>query len=636
MKQYIDIFLPRDMLFPRDDYRDRHKKIMVSLLSQAFVMKAVEEDSNQDLFKPGPRKREGGSGWKGTFIDKVRKAMYYFPSDDASLMSSIHDLLDDCRQFSKSKEFYRLRGIPFRRSHLLTGPAQCGKIYLVRHIAAILGRGICIIDFADPYTRRLTDADLSSLVQYVSHKYILVLRNIDVAVSASAGGAGRSTGDDEGEDSGGDGGSGMLGSMFRMNRRPRVVTSKNDPAKYTYSGILNILDGPRANTEGVITFVTTRRYQKLLQDHATAGALLRPGRCEMRIHLDTPTACQVKASFRKMFTEVDEMGNEERRQHLEKHAEKFVETCIALEREYEDRKRNSTEAQINRQRDARRGGEDDVSPSFWRTFAGWEEIQNYFKDHRDVEREKTNGLSDVVEEDHVKKFLRASQSARRHKMFELTKEQLVKVRRGNQLSLESTSGQEKAKDIVLDAHHVLGQVLSLATNITTLDELLDSDWCTALDIKLHKRVTVLRTRTRELENRMVLSAFDETSVDRVFSSSSVESKKEMDNGDSLEEHFFVGEEVLRKIFGEKCIPPVSFDRMFEEMLFQAKKEEKKEQVLAAAVVSRDRFDAWLETLEEEQRAKQAGSPPSVSCGSSVGSDGSSKIQSDDSVQMGKE
>ena len=46
--QYIDIFLPRSMLFPRDDYRDRHKKIMESMLSEAFLMHAKEEDGNQD------------------------------------------------------------------------------------------------------------------------------------------------------------------------------------------------------------------------------------------------------------------------------------------------------------------------------------------------------------------------------------------------------------------------------------------------------------------------------------------------------------------------------------------------------------------------------------------------------------
>ena len=196
---------------------------------------------------------------------------------------------------------------------------------------------------------------------------------------------------------------------------------------------------------------------------------------------------------------------------------------------------------------------------------------------------KTNGLSDVVKEDHVKKFLRDSQSARRHTMFELTKKQLTKVRRGHQLSLESTSGQEKVKDIVLDSHYVLGQVFSLATNITTLDELLDSDWCTALDKKLHKKVTVLRTNTRELENLMVLSAFDETSVDRMFSSSSVERK---------EEHPDVEEVALCEIFRETSIPPASFDRMFEEMF-----KEEKEQLLSTTVVSKVRFKSWLESLE---------------------------------------
>lgn len=510
--------------------------------------------------------------WDYNIQDKVRKTMYHIPFDDNTMTLSIDDLLKDCCQFSDSKDFYRLRGIPFRRSHLIAGPAQCGKMYLVRYIAGCLGRRISVIDFAQPSSRLLTDAGLSALVQQCDHKDILVLRNIDAAVSASAGGAGRSTGDDDEGDGRG----------------------TQDRAKYTYSGILNILDGPRASMKGVITFVTTRRYQKLLQDRKTADALLRPGRCEKRVHLDTPTAFQVKALFSKMFTEIDD--DEIQLREYENQAEDFVKTCRDLEREYEDRKR----------RERREGrGEDDAFTSsslsdFWRTFAGWEEIQNYFKDHHRVDMErkktngssdvmeedmerKTNGLSDVVKEDHVKKFLRDSQSARRHTMFELTKKQLTKVRRGHQLSLESTSGQEKVKDIVLDSHYVLGQVFSLATNITTLDELLDSDWCTALDKKLHKKVTVLRTNTRELENLMVLSAFDETSVDRMFSSSSVERK---------EEHPDVEEVALCEIFRETSIPPASFDRMFEEMF-----KEEKEQLLSTTVVSKVRFKSWLESLE---------------------------------------
>ena len=471
LTQYVDLYLSRSnysaiwsWLPWALDKTDLNKSAVSALLSKAFNLKAKNEESNQILYIPttAPSRLRTGeeSAWTGTKVDKVKRNNYYFPTDDAYLNSTLKALLDDCEDFSQSQDFYRMRGIPYRRSHLLTGPDACGKVFFVKYLAAILGREINIIDFSQTASRNFTDEKLSQLVQRLNHGDILVLRNIDVAVSASAGGAGRNTGDDDNDDN---------VDFLRMLMGGKQKTKKTShKARYTYAGILNILDGPRASTKGLITFVTTRRYTKLMQDKDTAGALLRPGRCEKRIHLNTPTKNQVSAMFHKMFTEIDD-HSDERKDDLDKYANKFVTSCQDFEAEYEERWNQANNG-------LRRTSSTASSTTCWRTFAGWEEIQNYFKDYRECERNE-QGFNTVVDTENVHKFLRSSQSAKRHKLFETVKEQITKIKAGlNISSLESVSAQQKVKDIVLDSYYVLRDMNSLATNVTQLKELLESDW----------------------------------------------------------------------------------------------------------------------------------------------------------------
>jgi uncharacterized membrane protein YgcG len=204
---------------------------------------------------------------------RITEKNYIQPTDNVQCNEQINDLISSAKEFEKSKNFYRFRGIPYRRGYLITGPKQSGKLHTIKFLASQLGRDINIINLAKT---NFTDATLVSQVQSLGRS-ILVLQNIDFLVSPSGGGAGRSLG--------------PMGSLRQLMNSGSV----------TYSGILNLLDGPMANTHGLIIILTARNYDQLISDSETEGALLRPGRVSLSIHLSFPTRAQIIGLFEMYY-----------------------------------------------------------------------------------------------------------------------------------------------------------------------------------------------------------------------------------------------------------------------------------------------------------------------------------------------
>lgn len=64
----------------------------------------------------------------------------------------------------------------------------------------------------------------------------------------------------------------------------------------TFSGLLNALDGARSQ-EGSIIFMTTNHIEKL------DPALLRPGRCDIRVKLNNASHVQMQNMFSRFFNQ---------------------------------------------------------------------------------------------------------------------------------------------------------------------------------------------------------------------------------------------------------------------------------------------------------------------------------------------
>lgn len=146
-------------------------------------------------------------------------------------------LLADARRFLGGAEWYRTRGVPWRRGYLLHGPPGTGKTSLVRAIAGELGLDLAVIGLA---SGKLDDSGLTAALASAPPRTALVLEDVDAAFS------GRQRGEGQG--------------------------------RLTFSGLLNAIDGV-ASQEGHLLFMTTNHPECL------DPALVRPGRIDLSLEV---------------------------------------------------------------------------------------------------------------------------------------------------------------------------------------------------------------------------------------------------------------------------------------------------------------------------------------------------------------
>lgn len=174
----------------------------------------------------------------------------------------IDDLLADIRNFFSSADWYRSRGVPFRRSYLLHGPPGCGKTSFVRAVASELSLDICIMSIS---ARNATDETVSRALLAAPAESIILLEDIDAA----------------------------------FPNRPTDKSALNShalPPKITFSGLLNALDGI-ASQEGRIVIMTTNCLQEI-----TDPAILRPGRVDRLIRFGYADSYQIEHMYLKFFS----------------------------------------------------------------------------------------------------------------------------------------------------------------------------------------------------------------------------------------------------------------------------------------------------------------------------------------------
>jgi len=192
---------------------------------------------------------------------RLHQKNFIFPDDAEAEAKEMRFMIRDAVEFFNSRQWYRERGIPYRRGYLLHGPQSTGKTFFTRLIAGVIGVPIFVLDIS--ISGFMTNENLPAFLQRVPPKSIVLLKNIDRFVANR--------------------------SMANVNK------------DLTFSGLLNVIDGALAHNKGVLMILTTTRYKRLKQDKKSVDALLRPGRVSRSAYFGKPTCLQLQRYFVRMF-----------------------------------------------------------------------------------------------------------------------------------------------------------------------------------------------------------------------------------------------------------------------------------------------------------------------------------------------
>ncbi|CAN8104646.1 unnamed protein product [Discula destructiva] len=176
-------------------------------------------------------------------------------------------LLADIRKYldPKTQRRYQSRSMPYRRGYLFYGPPGTGKSSLSTALAGEFGLDLYEVKIPSV----ASDADLEQMFQEIPPQCIVLLEDID-AVWAT---------DREYPD---------------RDDRTTGSGSRSPSSNCTLSGLLNVLDGV-GSQEGRIVIMTTNKPERL------DGALVRPGRVDMKVHLGYISRKSAEDMFMRMF-----------------------------------------------------------------------------------------------------------------------------------------------------------------------------------------------------------------------------------------------------------------------------------------------------------------------------------------------
>mmetsp|Transcript_20724 Transcript_20724/g.36868 ORF Transcript_20724/g.36868 Transcript_20724/m.36868 type:complete len:952 (-) Transcript_20724:288-3143(-) len=224
----------------------RDNSILKQLIEAAMQEKLVQNSEEINVFVLS---NSWMGGWERALSKKARD------KDTVVLDSNIsEELLHDTKTFLRSQRWYAERGIPYRRGYLLYGPPGCGKTSFTQVIAGELKQDMCMLSLSD---KNLDDSRLAANLREAPVNSIILLEDVDaVFVERSV--------------------------------------QKDHQAQVTFSGLLNAIDGV-ASQEGRMLFMTTNHIEKL------DPALIRPGRCDVRVELKKASSMQMKELFLRFF-----------------------------------------------------------------------------------------------------------------------------------------------------------------------------------------------------------------------------------------------------------------------------------------------------------------------------------------------
>jgi chaperone BCS1 len=171
---------------------------------------------------------------------------------ESVILEKSEDILKDMHTFLMSKEWYNRMGIPYRRGYLFHGPPGNGKTSLCKAFAGELQLDICVLSLSSP---DVTDGKLTQILRVTPVRSLVLLEDVD--------------------------------AVF-------VQRETSEPIKLSFSGLLNAIDGV-VSQEGRIFIMTTNHIEKL------DPALIRPGRCDVKLEVRNASRSQLAAMFVRFF-----------------------------------------------------------------------------------------------------------------------------------------------------------------------------------------------------------------------------------------------------------------------------------------------------------------------------------------------
>lgn len=239
----------------------RDNRALKELVTDALKTKVTTDSGKLSIFVLSSG---WGGGWELALTKPLRqKTTVVLDSNIAE------ELLHDAEMFLRSRKWYEDRGIPYRRGYLLYGPPGCGKTSFTQVIAGELRQDVCMLSLSD---KGLTDSTLASSLRDAPMNAIILLEDVD--------------------------------AVF-------VARETKSETHVTFSGLLNAIDGV-ASQEGRMLFMTTNHIERL------DPALIRPGRCDVRVELKKASEMQMESLFLRFFP-----GDEKRAAEFSRKLPKF-------------------------------------------------------------------------------------------------------------------------------------------------------------------------------------------------------------------------------------------------------------------------------------------------------------------------
>lgn len=230
----------------------RNKQLFYNILEEARQMALLEHEGKTLMYTAF------SSEWR-QFGHPRRKR----PVESVILDQGISTrILEDVREFVGNSQWYRDRGIPYRRGYLLHGPPGCGKSSFITALAGELGYSICVLNLSE---RGLSDDRLNHLLSVAPTQSIVLLEDVDAA-------------------------------FISRSESPQVKAAFEGLSRITFSGFLNSIDGV-ASAEGRILFMTTNFLDRL------DPALIRPGRVDMKEYIGYCSPYQVEQMYARFYPE---------------------------------------------------------------------------------------------------------------------------------------------------------------------------------------------------------------------------------------------------------------------------------------------------------------------------------------------
>lgn len=183
-------------------------------------------------------------------------------------------ILHDANWFFGAADWYRERGVPYRRGYLFSGPPGCGKTSLVLALASYFCRPIYVLNLGDMWT----DSNLFSAICTVPTNGVLLIEDVDMAGGAREAKLEKKTKKGNGED------------------------KSNKPNMTTMSGLLNGIDGV-ISKDGRLLIMTTNYPDRL------DAALIRPGRIDMHESIEPLAPIDMGRLFLNFFPGESELAS---------------------------------------------------------------------------------------------------------------------------------------------------------------------------------------------------------------------------------------------------------------------------------------------------------------------------------------